>query len=102
MLWCGLLRFAHQMLFCIALGTAALCVTGSASAQTDDELETVYQRVIAMFNAGKYAEAIPIAEQYASAVRARHGEDHSEYATALNNLAALLQATNRLADAEPL
>ena len=30
------------------------------------------------------------------------GPDHPRVATSLNNLAALLQATNRLADAEPL
>jgi tetratricopeptide (TPR) repeat protein len=32
----------------------------------------------------------------------RHGPDHPATTPALNNLAALLQATNRLADAEPL
>jgi hypothetical protein len=30
------------------------------------------------------------------------GENHPEFATDLNNLATLLQATNRLAEAEPL
>lgn len=30
------------------------------------------------------------------------GKDHPNVATALNNLAALLQATNRLVEAEPL
>jgi len=31
-----------------------------------------------------------------------YGPDHSDVATALNNLAQLLQDTNRLEDAEPL
>ena len=31
-----------------------------------------------------------------------YGKEHPEVATDLNNLAALLQATNRLAEAEPL
>jgi CHAT domain-containing protein len=35
-------------------------------------------------------------------MKASHGADHPEYANALNNLAQLLQATNRLAEAEPL
>jgi hypothetical protein len=33
---------------------------------------------------------------------AAYGTDHPDVATALNNLALLLQATNRLAEAEPL
>ena len=33
---------------------------------------------------------------------ASYGTDHPEVATDLNNLALLLQATNRLAEAEPL
>ena len=34
--------------------------------------------------------------------RARYGPDHPDVATGLNNLAQLLEATNRLAEAEPL
>jgi len=34
--------------------------------------------------------------------KAQHGEDDPQYALALTNLAGLLQATNRLAEAEPL
>jgi hypothetical protein len=33
---------------------------------------------------------------------AAYGPDHPEVALGLNNLAAILQATNRLAEAEPL
>ena len=35
-------------------------------------------------------------------MKARHGPDHPDVATALNNLAELLQATDRLAEAELL
>ena len=55
-----------------------------------------------LYQAGKYAEAIPIAERYVQVIEARHGTEGPEYALALNNLAQLLQATNRLAEAEPL
>jgi tetratricopeptide repeat protein len=55
--------------------------------------------VIELHGAGKYGEAIPLAERYAEAMKTR-GPDRPEYATALNNLALLLQATNRLAHAE--
>jgi hypothetical protein len=58
--------------------------------------------VIELHQAGKYREAVPLAGQCAEAMKARHGTDHPEYATALNNLALLLKATNRLAEAEPV
>ena len=59
-------------------------------------------RVIELYQAGKFGEAIPLAERYGVATAARYGENTPEYATALNSLAVLLQDTNRLAEAEPL
>ena len=35
-------------------------------------------------------------------MKTRHGEDSPQYATAINDLAQILQAANRLAEAEPL
>ena len=43
-----------------------------------------------------------MAESYAAGTRARYGQNDPEYATALNNLAQVLKAMNRLAEAEPL
>jgi len=47
-------------------------------------------------------EAVPSAERYAEAMKARHGPDRPEYAAARNNLAEVLEDNNRLAEAEPL
>ena len=55
-----------------------------------------------LYQAGKYAEAIPIAERYVQVIEARHGKEGTEYALALNNLGELFRVTNRLAEAEPL
>ena len=77
-------------------------VAGSPVRAQDAEAEALNARVIELYNAGKYAEAIPLAERYAEAMNVAHGEAAPEYATALNNLAELLKATNRLAEAEPL
>ena len=52
--------------------------------------------------AGRFGEAIPLAQRYADTMKARRGSEHADYATAPNNLALLLQATNRLSEAEPL
>ena len=95
------LRFA----VCISLATILVFAhlgSGPVAAQPVDELEKLNQRVIQLYQAGKYAEAVPIAERYAEGMKARHGADAPQYATVLNNLAGLLQATNRLAEAEPL
>src|SRR5262249_28723492 len=86
-------------LACGLLLTVALC---PAQSQIDPEPKALNAQVIELHRAGRFAEAIPLAERYAEAMKARHGVDRPEYATALNNLAQLLQETNRLADAEPL
>jgi hypothetical protein len=51
------------------------------------------QRVMELYKAGKYGDAIPLARQYAEGMKARHGAEHPEYTTALNNLAELLRLT---------
>ena len=48
------------------------------------------------------AEAEPLMREALRIDRASFGPDHPKVAIRLNNLAALLQATNRMAEAEPL
>ena len=55
-----------------------------------------------LYQAGKYADAIPIAERYAQIIEARYGKDGPEYGLALNNLGELFRVSNRLSEAEPL
>ena len=74
----------------------------SVGGAADAELANLGSQVNQLYQAGKYAQAIPIAERYAQGIEARHGTGGPEYALALNNLGLLLQATNRLAEAEPL
>jgi Tetratricopeptide repeat len=89
-------RFGLAMSLAAAVLVGALGVASLALAQSDAELEALNRQVISLSNAGKTAEAIPIAERYAEAIKARHGPEHPQYATALNNLAHVLQDTNRL------
>jgi len=95
-------RFRYGLVLVCVLLVAGVLPAGSACAQSDAELKALNQRVIELHRAGKYREAIPLAERYAKAVKARHGPDHPDVANALSNLAQLLQDTNRLAEAEPL
>jgi tetratricopeptide (TPR) repeat protein len=74
----------------------------SVRAQSDADLEALNQRVIELYGAGRYSEAIPLAERYAEAMKVWQGSDRPEYATALINLALLLKETNRLGEVEPL
>ncbi len=55
-----------------------------------------------LFKLARYAEAEPIMREIASVLERKLGSMHPEVATALNNLAQLLQATNRLEEAEYL
>jgi tetratricopeptide (TPR) repeat protein/CHAT domain-containing protein len=67
-----------------------------------DETANLLSKVNQLYRAGKYVEAIPIAERYAQVIEARHGTESPEYAIALNDLGELLRVTNRFAEAEPL
>ena len=87
----------------LVLTTLVLVVlpTLPVSAQSSDDLDTLRRRAQQLYKAGKYAEAIPLAERHVEALGVRSGRDNLEYATALNNLAQLNKAAHRFAEAEP-
>ncbi len=93
-----------SLLCVLALCLALFAFEGHAFAQEagDDGLEALDGRILALLQAGKYPEALPLAEQYAAGVKARFGENATQYATALNMQAVLLGAANRFAEAEAL
>jgi tetratricopeptide (TPR) repeat protein len=66
------------------------------------ELDELYKRGVELYQAGKYAEAVPIAEQYIKVAAANFGEDNPVYASGLGYLGVLDQALNRTAEAEGL
>jgi CHAT domain-containing protein/tetratricopeptide (TPR) repeat protein len=70
--------------------------------QERDETDALNKRVVELKRAGKYAEAVPLAERFVEAVKSRDGIDTPPYATALNNLASLYMDLGRHADAESL
>src|SRR6202048_5261770 len=88
-----------------AAALAAILLFGNASispAQQADEASELNKKVIELTNAGRYADAIPIAQQVLAIREKALGRDHPDVATALNNLAALYKSQGRYADAEPL
>jgi tetratricopeptide (TPR) repeat protein len=59
------------------------------------QVEQLYQQ-------GKYAEAIPLAQESVHVAEATFGPEHPNVATSFNNLAALYLRQGRYAEAEPL
>src|SRR5690349_19633235 len=67
-----------------------------------DDPSALLAQTTQLYHAGKFADAIPIAQRYVEVIAARHSLDGPEYATALNNLGELLRSANRLGEAEPI
>ncbi|HEY7086053.1 MAG TPA: CHAT domain-containing tetratricopeptide repeat protein [Hyphomicrobiaceae bacterium] len=65
-------------------------------------MEPLHKRVLQLYQQAKYAEAIPIAEEYIAVASAMFGEAHPLYADGLGGLGVLYQALDRLGEAEPL
>jgi tetratricopeptide (TPR) repeat protein/CHAT domain-containing protein len=60
------------------------------------------QEVLTLYGQGKAAAALPLARQVVAAFKEILGEDHLDYAKALNNLATVYKELGELAQAEPL
>lgn len=74
----------------------------AAHAQGIDELVQLRSEVSRLRGQGKYSDAIPVAERYVAVARQKHGEEHTEVATALSWLGSVYWAQGRHAEAEPL
>ncbi len=79
---------------------SALLTVPAAHAQEDSD--ALADQVNALYQQGKYAEALPLAERQVELMKAQHGEEHPDYAAALSDLANVLQRLNRAAEAEAL
>jgi CHAT domain-containing protein/Flp pilus assembly protein TadD len=78
----------------------AIFVVEPAAAQTLAEAEKLNSEVIRLYRAGKYAEAVPIAQQLLGLREKMLGPEHPDVAQALNNLALLFKSRGRYAEAE--
>jgi tetratricopeptide (TPR) repeat protein/CHAT domain-containing protein len=82
-----------------------LMVNSFASAPVtaqQDEAAALNNRVAELNRAGKFSEAIPLAQRALAIKEEVLGPDHPDVATTLNNLAVLYDNLGRYADAEPL
>ena len=85
----------------IALASLALvcCAAAKSTAQLN-EAQDLYKRSTALTRAGKYAEALPLAQQALASAEKALGPDHPELVFPLIQLATLYGKQNRYADAE--
>jgi tetratricopeptide (TPR) repeat protein/CHAT domain-containing protein len=78
-------------------------IAGALPAQAQGEdLDALNRQVAELFQAGKYAQATPLAERALALTERRLGADHPQLAARLGDLALLYRAQGRYADAEPL
>ena len=66
------------------------------------EAEKLNQRVVELYQQGKYAEAIPLAEKVLAIREKVLGKEHPNVAISLNNLAVLYDSQGNYSKAEPL
>ena len=95
-------RFGFVGLLLSLVFVAELMTPKLAHAQPSVDLDAIKKQVQQLYQAGKYAEAVPLAERYVGLARERYGEERTEFATAISWLAALYRAQRRYAEAEPL
>jgi tetratricopeptide (TPR) repeat protein len=73
-----------------------------APASNSAETEELSERVVRLYQAGKYLEAIPIAIHVLELREKNLGPEHPDTVTSLNNLAQLYHSAGDYAKAEPL
>jgi len=75
---------------------------GATQSTNLDEAERLNEEVNRLYNAGKYDEALSLAERALEIGEKALGSEHPTVATSLNNLAALYHAKGDYTKAEPL
>ncbi|MBR1126186.1 tetratricopeptide repeat protein [Bradyrhizobium lablabi] len=89
-------RFALSLWLALAAST---CLTAPSLAQN---VAARSGHIAELSKAGKYSEAIPLAEKLLADMEKTYGPAHRDVAGALNNLGQLYSSTGRDAEAEPL
>jgi tetratricopeptide (TPR) repeat protein len=74
----------------------------SAPAQTDSDVRDMIHQIDQLRDAGKFQEAVPIAEKVLKYCERNDGPDHPETADSLNDLASLYAGMGNYAKAVPL
>lgn len=76
--------------------------SGTASHAALPDLPALNQRVSALLDAGKYDEALPLAQEALTLAEKKHGAVHPEVGATLSNLALVYEATGAYGKAETM
>ena len=85
-----------------AIATLLCFGLSSALAQKSNQANKLEDKFLKLYDAGRYADAIPIAQRVLTIREKALGRNHPDVAIALDNLANLYRLQGRYADAEPL
>jgi tetratricopeptide (TPR) repeat protein len=80
----------------------AISLHADPSPEDQAKISSLKERVSELYWAGKFAEAIPIAQESLELTEKALGPEHPDTATALNTLGALYYSMGDYAKAEPL
>ena len=87
--------------YLMLVAICAIAISSPAAAQSDT-LGSFDKQLSELLLDYKYAEGTALAERAVEQTKARYGEEHLQYAAALNWLGVFRQATSRYVDAEAL
>jgi tetratricopeptide (TPR) repeat protein len=91
-----------SLVFCLATPVAAQKGEGAAAVAQKDEAAALAARAAALQLAGKYSEAIPLAQQVLAVREKQLGPNHPDVEKAVNDLAQAYENQGHFTDAEPL
>jgi CHAT domain-containing protein len=96
------MKSRHQLVFSVWLAFWASTCFSTPSAAQKGETAALSAKINDLSRAGKYAEAVTLAQQQLQAVQKKYGPVHRDVAAAMNNLAQLYGEQGKDAEAEPL
>jgi esterase/lipase superfamily enzyme/Tfp pilus assembly protein PilF len=70
--------------------------------EIQEDLAALYREIVDLYDAGRYEEAVPLADRYVGAVERSAGADNLSYASAISLLARIYQSQGEFAKAETL
>jgi len=94
------MRFAIVVSLALSVIGPALKIQGPVLAQSDEELAGLRRQIEQLRQAGKYADALPLAQRLVALTEQRFGPNHVTLAASLNTLAILHDDLGRLPDSE--
>jgi len=81
---------------------AVLAIASWVAPALSDELGDLNEKVLRLYKAGKYSDAIPLAQRAVTRAKRQFGADHPYVGTTLNNLGLLYKQLGNHGDAEAL